>query len=160
VPSFSEARQPRNRTLKRGDGKGPVWSRRGGDCRHEKLRAGSPPAGFRVRAGPETLYVAPSGARRQVRGTERVISPAPNLGALRGIPAEVGVEETAGGLRPRRTSSHRAIDSLCGSAHVTIACLGLAAQQRLRQLQSSPQPERLPADCRLLSPPWPERSEQ
>ena len=33
-----------------------------------------------------------------VCGTERVISPAPLLGALRGAPAEVGVEETQSGF--------------------------------------------------------------
>jgi type I restriction enzyme, R subunit len=38
----------------------------------------------------------------QARGTERVTSPAPPLGALRGVPAEVGVEETACGFRPGR----------------------------------------------------------
>ena len=53
-----------------------------------------PGAGFRVRAGLEISNAAPSGARRQARGTERVISPAHLPGALRGAPAEVGVEET------------------------------------------------------------------
>ena len=62
-----------------------------------------PAAGFRVPAGPETSNAAPSGARRQARGTERVISPAHLRWALRGIPAEVGVEETACGLGPGRS---------------------------------------------------------
>ena len=62
-----------------------------------------PAAEPRVPAGPETSNAAPSGARRQARGTERVISPAHLRWALRGIPAEVGVEETACGLGPGRS---------------------------------------------------------
>ena len=85
-PSVGEARQPRNRTLKGGDGQGPVWSSRGGDCRHDCSALVRPGAGFRVRAGPETSNAAPSGARRQARGTERVISPAPLLGRCGVIP--------------------------------------------------------------------------
>ena len=47
-----------------------------------------------MRAGPSSLGIAPSGAGREGCGTERVISPAPILGVLRGVPAEVGKEKT------------------------------------------------------------------
>ena len=45
-------------------------------------------AAIRVRAGPIAKHAAPSGAGHQACGTERVISPAPLHGALRGVPAE------------------------------------------------------------------------
>ncbi len=103
-PSVGEARQPPTRTLKRGDGKGPVWSRSGrGLSPRQAPRWSDPPPDSECPRGPKTSDAAPSGARRQARGTERVISPAHLRWALRGIPAEVGVEETACGLGPGRS---------------------------------------------------------
>ncbi len=42
---------------------------------------------FRVRAGPVASNIAPAGAGQTACGTERVTSPAPLPGALRGVPA-------------------------------------------------------------------------
>lgn len=97
-PNLSEARQPNSRTLKRGGGQGPVWSSRGGDCRHDQLRAGPTRRRIQSACGARNikrraLKSAPSGARDRARHKPR--SP---TRALRGIPAEVGVEETGCGL--------------------------------------------------------------
>lgn len=72
---------------------GGVWHKCRDQSRGRGLSSGElilPPmeAVIRVRAGHRTRIAAPSGAGRQACGTERVVSPAPNHGVLRGIPAE------------------------------------------------------------------------
>lgn len=60
---------------------GPV----AGPAEHSTLRAGGG-----ERAGPRTEMAAPSGAHRQMRGTERVNSPAPLLRGVAGCPPQKG----------------------------------------------------------------------
>ena len=134
-PGLNEAHQPKNRTLKRGDGKGPVWSQSGrGLSPRQAPRWSDPPPNSECARGPKTLNAAPSGARRQARRTERVISPAHLLGALRGIPAVVKVEETACGLRPGRSPpppNHRSaltlLSAILGNLHADLltVCLSI-----------------------------------
>jgi hypothetical protein len=72
----SEIAKARNRTLIGGGG-----------CRLSVPARETMTAGSECLRGHSLQNAVPSGAGRQPCGTERVISPAPFLGALRGIPA-------------------------------------------------------------------------
>lgn len=83
--------------------------RKGGACRLSKPAHETMTAGSECVRGHFCQNAAPSGAGREGCGTERVTSPAPILGALRGVPAEVGRRRRIAASTREETSSRRKI---------------------------------------------------
>ncbi len=89
---------PKTRTLKTATAKAPVWDWPGRDLSSGQSRAGACQAGS-VRARGRDQATRTLSDSQSVRVRQQ---PRSSAGALRGVPAEVGVEETACGLRPGR----------------------------------------------------------
>lgn len=94
---------PRNRTLKGGGNRYRCSCRRkGGACRLSLSARETMTADSECLRGQFYSKLRPQEQVRRASGTERVISPAPLLGALRGVPAEAGNVQTACGLHAGR----------------------------------------------------------
>ena len=70
-------------TCERGSGQGRVGSKASGACRLLSFPPPDPVPLRKCTRGPGANQAAPSGAHRQMRGTERVHSPAPLIGRRR-----------------------------------------------------------------------------
>jgi hypothetical protein len=81
--------------------------RKGGACRLSRPAHAKETAGGRVRAGPPRQTPRPQERAGTARGTVRATSPAPILGALRGVPAEVGRRRRVAASTREDTSSRR-----------------------------------------------------